>query len=432
MTDLDLVARDGLKRLALAGADEGVCSVVSGKRTEFYYEGGRLGLLRTVENVSFSVKTLVGKRKGTSSVNSFDCDRMDAAVQEAVSAAHSSKEDDAEGLADVIAQKEFRFGPTEPDCEKMLEYFRAFFDLLAAEYPSVSVDTATIYHVNSKSVYRTTNGICYTVEQGYYGFSPMFMAREGEKTSSFRSFGAVFFDLDRPLAELADGRRILDQTVLQVSPEALKGKFVGDVILSPDCFGGLLGAVESNFLSDGVLIDGTGIWNDSLGSAVASPLLTWSSQPRNEQLASCYPVHGGYEMQNMDLIRDGVLCNFVLSRYGAAKTGRKRSPSAGGCYVVEAGTSSLDEMIASVKHGLLVGRFSGGNPSGDGTLSTVAKNSFEIRDGKIVSAVNEAMISGNLAEMLQNIRQISAERVNDGDSILPWVTVSNVTVSGKE
>jgi PmbA protein len=60
----------------------------------------------------------------------------------------------------------------------------------------------------------------------------------------------------------------------------------------------------------------------------------------------------------------------------------------------------------------------------------VAKNSFRIRDGKLGKAVNETMISGNLADMLKNLGGVSAELVCSGSSVLPWVVFRNVLISG--
>jgi len=431
MNRIEEIARQCLDLLLAEGATEGSCSVSVGTKTEFYYECGSLGLLRTVRNVSLSLKALVGTRKGVASLNSFEEEDLMRAVRQAVESAKISREDPAEGLPEVIAVKHFESGPREPDRDAMLFRLNEFFDALKKEYPSVSVDTASVDHTATESIYCTTNGICLSVTKGLYSFSPMFMAREGDKTSSFNYYGAVVDNLDRPLIDLADGRRALNDSVQQVSPVPMKGKFVGDVIFTPGCFGDLLSSVEGNFLSDGSLIDGTSIWKDKLNTPVAAPCLRWSSRPRSEEIVGGYFMAGGYEAENMELITDGVLKNFVLSRYGAKKTGRERSVSAGGCYFVDPGDKTLEEMIASVKHGLLVARFSGGSPSGDGTISGVAKNSFEIRDGKIVHAVSEAMISGNLAEMLRNITAISSETVNDGTSVLPWVSVRDIVISGQ-
>jgi len=431
MERINRIARQCLEYLCAAGATEGACNVSEGTKTEFYYESGRLGMLRSVSNVSVSMKALVGTRKGTVSLNSFEESDLKRAAEEAVRAAEISKEDPAEGLPEENAVKHFESGDAEPDREGMLFRINEFFEELQRKYPAISVDSASIDHNAAKTVYCTTNGICLSTRKGIYSFSPMFMARDGEKTSSFNYYGAVFASPDRPLTELADGRAALSDTVKQINPEAFSGKITGEVIFTPSCFGDLLGSVEGNFMSDGALMDGTSIWKDSLGETVAAPFLHWSSRPRSEEISGGYSVSGGYEAQNMDLIRDGILQNFVLSRYAAKKTGLKRSVSSGGCYFVEPGDTSLSEMISGVKHGLLVARFSGGAPSGDGTFSGVAKNSFEIRDGKICNAVREAMISGNLAKMLLDITEISRERVNDGTCVLPWVKVRDIVISGQ-
>lgn len=431
MNQIESIARKCLQYLTAAGATDGVCVASVGTKTEFYYESGKLSLFRTVRNVSVSVKALVGTRKGVSSVNSFEDSDLKRAADEAVQAALISREDPAEGLPEEVAVESFEKGPMTPDPEAMLSRLTEFFDELKNKYPAVSVDSASLDHTLSESVYCATNGICLTTRHGAYSFSPMFMCREGEKTSSFNYFGAVFDTLDTPVIDLAGGRKIIEDSLKQISPVPLIGKFVGDVIFTPSCFGDLLGSVEGNFLSDSVLIDGTSIWKDNLGKTVAAPGFTWSSRPRSAELTGGYFTTEGYVAHDMDIIKQGVLQNFVLGRYAAKKTGRKRSASGGGCYFVDAGDTALNEMIASVDHGLLVGRFSGGDPTSDGTMSGVAKNSFEIRDGKICDAVNEVMISGNLAKMLTDITAISKERINDGTCVLPWVKIKGITVSGQ-
>ena len=429
--NLEQIARKGLEYLLAQGATDGACSVYRGTKTEFCYTSGTLDLLRTVDNVAVSFKALVGTKKGTASLNSLEDSDLRRAAKDAVSSAKISKEDPAEGLPDQIVQKSFSAGPLTPDKEEMLRLFDGFFAELNEKYPQISVDSAAIDHSVGESVFCTTDGICLTQKQGFYSFSPMFMARDGENTSSFHYFGAQFCDLDRPLMDLAGGRQVVEDTLLQINPVSMEGKFEGEVIFTPSCFGDLLGSVEGNFLSDGALIDGTSIWKDKLGKPVAAPCFQWSCRPRSEELAGGCFVTGGYEAKDSDLIKDGVLQDFVLSRYGAKKTGLSRNPSGGGFYFVDAGDKSLNDMISTVKHGLLVGRFSGGSPAGDGTFSGIAKNSFEIRDGKITNAVSETMISGNLAQMLLDITEISAERINDGTCVLPWVKVKNLVISGQ-
>ena len=88
-------------------------------------------------------------------------------------------------------------------------------------------------------------------------------------------------------------------------------------------------------------------------------------------------------------------------------------------------------MIASVKNGLIVGGFSGGEPGANGEFSGVAKNSFLIENGKIGPALSETMISGNMADMLNRLRAVSSEQVADGMMVLPYMAFDGITISGK-
>ena len=131
------------------------------------------------------------------------------------------------------------------------------------------------------------------------------------------------------------------------------------------------------------------------------------------------------------MIRNGQLVSFGLSQYGANRTGGKRAGNDGNNVKVAAGDRTLEEMIAEIDRGILVMRFSGGEPSPGGEFSGVAKNSFLIENGKIAGALSETMISGSVPEMLTRIRNISREVQEDGNSSLPFVTFDGITISGK-
>jgi len=64
-------------------------------------------------------------------------------------------------------------------------------------------------------------------------------------------------------------------------------------------------------------------------------------------------------------------------------------------------------------------------------FSGVAKNSYYIENGKIRYPLSETMLSGNIAEMLRNIKGVSKERINFGDAIFPWIQFRGLVISGK-
>ena len=69
----------------------------------------------------------------------------------------------------------------------------------------------------------------------------------------------------------------------------------------------------------------------------------------------------------------------------------------------------MAELVKGVKKGLLLARFSG------------AKNSFYIEDGAIMYPLSETMITGNLIALFRELTAVSAERVDFGDAVLPWI-----------
>ena len=103
---------------------------------------------------------------------------------------------------------------------------------------------------------------------------------------------------------------------------------------------------------------------------------------------------------------------------GANKTGKDRAVNNGGAHIVEPGDKALDDMISTIDKGVLLSRFSGGSPSDNGDFSGVAKNSYYIENGEIKYPITETMISGNIFQMLHEIKDISKETINDGSSII--------------
>jgi PmbA protein len=155
-----------------------------------------------------------------------------------------------------------------------------------------------------------------------------------------------------------------------------------------------------------------------------------SSNPVDERIDSGYFVTGDtYKAENLNIIKNGILNTHLLSRYGAKKTGGERAVNQGGNYIVKNGSESLENIIKNIDKGILLCRFSGGNPSDNGDFSGVAKNSYYIEKGKIKFPIIETMISGNISQMFMNITNISKETVDFGDSILPWISFDGITIS---
>ena len=111
------------------------------------------------------------------------------------------------------------------------------------------------------------------------------------------------------------------------------------------------------------------------------------------------------------------------------KLGKNRAVNDGGAYIVSPGVRSHDEIIKNIDEGILLCRFSGGNPSSNGDFSGVAKNSYYIKNGEIQFPITETMVSGNVKEMFENLDDVSSDRVNFGYGIFPWISFNGITIS---
>ena len=421
-----------LSEIKAIGADEGECWVSRNALTEFYYELGKISMVRTVFTDEVGIKLLKDKRKGTSSLNSFEPVDIKVAVTEAWQAAQSAMPDEAEGIAELKENLSFSFGELKPDLDKMYKQLEDLLNGCERDFPLISFNSMGIEHKITERLYANTNGVRLSELNGKYQISNLFMGTEGEKTSSFNYFGKVYQDPSIRLTDSKQARRLWKEAEDQIETEQFDGSFVGDVVITPGCLENFAWFIIETCLSDNALISGTSPWKDKTGQQVASPLFNFSLAIESDVLPGGSMLNGdGYVAEEMDLIKNGVLTNFVLSRYGAAKTGLARSANINSVLVIGNGDTPLEEMIAGVERGIILGRFSGGEPSPSGDFSGVAKNSFLIENGKVSKALSEVMIAGNLGNLLRDTVAVSKERENSGYWLLPWLHTKNITISGK-
>ncbi len=244
--------------------------------------------------------------------------------------------------------------------------------------------------------------------------------------------GIALENLDEELYELASLPYLLRESVEHLDARIIDNKkFTGDLIITPDCLRSILYSLLSHLGND-MLIAGTSYFKDSLDKKVLDGKFTLKTEPVSDLLAiKDYYSGDGVVNRNDYIFAEGVLKNYLLDFYGSRKTGLQRGPSLGSNLVVEAGDKSIAEMVESVERGIILARFSGGQPASNGDFSGVAKNSYYVEDGEIKYPIKETMISGNLFSLFQNIMGISKDRINFGYSLMPFLHAKEIVVSSR-
>ncbi|MBI2832240.1 MAG: TldD/PmbA family protein [Chloroflexi bacterium] len=153
----------------------------------------------------------------------------------------------------------------------------------------------------------------------------------------------------------------------------------------------------------------------------------------------------GVPSQRTALIEGGAVANFLydLQTAGLAKAsstgngsrGRGGLPSPSpSAFVIGAGDTTFDDMVHDMKEGLIIehlmgaeqGNILGGDFSGNVLLG------YKVENGKITGRVKDTMVSGNVYQLLKEIRAIGSESRWVGSSVqTPPIYCSGLSVAAK-
>ncbi len=160
---------------------------------------------------------------------------------------------------------------------------------------------------------------------------------------------------------------------------------------------------------------------DKKGELVANPALSAVDDGTiGKEWGSLSVDDEGMETQKTQLIKDGVLVNFLSDRMGELKTGHARTGSARrqsykyppasrmrNTYI-EPGKFTLSELIGDLDDGIYAKKMGGGsvNP-GTGEFNFSVQEGYLVKDGKITEAVKGATLIGKGEEILSRISKVA-------------------------
>ena len=94
------------------------------------------------------------------------------------------------------------------------------------------------------------------------------------------------------------------------------------------------------------------------------------------------------------------------------------------------GDIAKEEMISNIKEGYLIEKCSWLNPDRfSGSFGTEIRNGYFIKNGQIEYPIKGGNISGNVLEMIKNCDYISKEREFSLNSLFPYITFKNLSIS---
>ncbi|HET6795328.1 MAG TPA: TldD/PmbA family protein [Acidimicrobiales bacterium] len=420
------LARDAVERAQRAGADAAKATHSYVERFEVNFDTTDISLVRSTVTDGLTITVFRGDRKGAAEVTGRDHDTVDAAIGQALRAAEASQPDPANVLPVEQAEPAESRGDTEPDREEMVDVVSGFLDWLNREHPSILSRASNYSFVNTFSSYANAHGRTQHARRSHYSVTLVVAGRHERSSTSFQYTTVATAGPATDIAGLGAIRQCIDETESSFDARPVPSTFVGDVILTPAALATFVGTVATS-LGGLALMKGTTPYLERMGERVAAPVFSLLHRPGRLAAAPSFDAEG-FPNRDLDVVQDGVLRNFLVDWYMSHKLGRPMT-SGHADLEVAAGTSTFDDIVAATERGIVVGRFSGGVPNQNLDFSGVAKNSFYVEDGKVVGPVNETMVAGNLGDVLAGIKAISAERIDSGFTLMPWVAAGGVTIS---
>ena len=253
----------------------------------------------------------------------------------------------------------------------------------------------------SEGVRVHSNGFAGQTAGTFFGTSASLSVLDnGSRPSGSFWMGHRFFDQLHEPTEIA--KRTISNTLRQLGQApAPTGKYtlILDNTVVGNILSRLLGPISARNIQqrNSFLID-------MVDKPIASELLTVVDNPHIKRgMASRLFDGEGIAAQQRTIIDKGVLQTYLIDNYYGRKLGLTPNGGSTSNIILTIGDRSQEEIIAAQEKAILVNSFAGGNAN-----STTGDFSFGIagqliENGKIVRAVNEMNVSGNLLTLFKNL-----------------------------
>lgn len=426
------------------GASEVEVFVARQRSIEAGFENNEMKMAKRTTSSAAGIRVFRNRALGFASVNSLEPERLEKAVKDAVALSKNAPADANNGLPKPRPLRPlsglFDERIASISEEEVLERAQKMLASASSVDPRVSVDGGRFDAAFGSKAISNSLGV-----EGSEDFSAIYYeigahAVEGSDVSSID----YRFDGTRSIGD--DDSEKISVELAQAAVESLSankvGSHVGSVIFSPLAaievlISPILFSIDSNNVQRGV-----SRFRDKTGESVASEILTITDDGTIQGgLSSSAFDREGTPHSPMSIIEKGKLRAFLHDSYTSRKEGIESNGHAAGSprgvpsidatnVSVEAGVSTLEELVSSVKRGLLVQRFSGRVDPVSGDFSGVAKGSKSIEGGSLQGVVRETLISGNVYELLAKLSGLSRETKRVMDYRLPHFAVDDVSITG--
>ena len=317
-----------------------------------------------------------------------------------------------------------RIDPRTVGVERKTALLRRVDEVARAADSRIQQVTAVYAESVQDVVIASSDGLHRTDVRTQMSLGVIAVAKQGEVLESgFEALrGTVGFELFTDEAVEATARAAARRAALNVGADpAPAGTFT--VVLSSEAGGTLIHESVGHGLEADLNLKGLSVYSGRIGQKVASELIT---------VVDDGTVAGRRGTQAMDdegtpthrtvLIERGILRTYMSDRKHAAKLAIERSGNGRResfrhlpiCRMtntmIEPGTSDPDEIVRSVKDGILVKKMGGGQVDVvSGNFAFEISECYRIRDGKVAEPLRGATLVGQGPKLMSEIDMVGSD-----------------------
>ncbi|HEX8138614.1 MAG TPA: TldD/PmbA family protein [Pyrinomonadaceae bacterium] len=412
------------KVLALSKSDEMEATLQGGRTAWTRFGVNSASTSGDTENLSLVVNSHFGQRSGVATTNTLDDKGLERVVRAAEEIARLRPEDPEQ--MPFLGKQKYEDVPIAFDPAT----YEAGADARAAGI-GATIEPSRQRNLVAAGLYDTAGGFrAIANTRGNFGYARNSLAsftttvRTADGTGS--GWGSAMSHRIADINARAVGARAVEKAELSRNPVALEpGNYT--VILEPNAVGDLVAFMlfffDARQADEGRSFLSKQGGGNRVGEKFFGDQVNIYTDP-NYQGGPGQPFDDeGLPNARFDIVRGGVVKTLNYSRFWARKQGKEPTPGPAN-FIMEGGTSSIEEMIKSTERGILVTRFWYNRLVDPQTVlltGLTRDGTFLIERGRLKSAIKNFRYNETPVKMLNNIEMMSApvritgsERVGEG------------------
>lgn len=440
----EALAQKAVEIAIAKGADEAKVSIFAGKGVQVTSRHCDIDLIEFNQDQRMSITIYQDHRCGSSSTSDFSLESITAAAEAAIALSQYTSQDEYGGLCDP----DVMFKPKADDIQ-LHTVFESLEDTDAIVRQVLDLERLGVQAVESEPLLKATDESgyenSYTIETiaTSHGFLNSMLSSRTEKYLVLMGEQNGVMQRASGFAVAQDPNKLrTDQQILDEAVERTLGKLgarkvptgVYPVIMSREMAAGLMGHFKSA-IAGYALFRKSSFLVDHLNKQVFPSFMQIHEDPWNDKfIGACLFDSDGVASRPMDIVKDGILKEYMLGTYSARKlnmvcNGHNSSGYPWFITADAAHTCSLEDMLKQVGTGLVINSLIGqGVNIVSGNYSRGAAG-YYFENGERKYAVDEITIAGNLKDMFNSIAMLGTDyddrmRTQIGSMLLPAMTIS--------